>query len=68
MRQQEITTVTEQIDHDRLSLGDRDSYYRPIGGDNSPSPSSKSSFSHNIAALIEKGGSNNNGKEVVNNP
>ena len=68
MRQQEITTVTEQIDHDTLSLGDRDSYYRPIGGDNPPSPSSKSSFSHNIAALIEKGGSNNNGKDVVNNP
>ena len=50
-----------------MSLADRDSYYGPLGGDNPPSPSSKISFSHNIAALIE-GGNDNNGKEVVPNP
>ena len=65
---QEITIVIEQIDHDILSLGDRDSYYGPLSGDNPPILSDKSSFSHNIVALIDKGGNHNNGKEVVPNP
>ena len=50
--------MIEQIDHDRLSSEDRDSYYGPLGGGNPPSPSSKSRFSHNIATLIDQGGLN----------
>ena len=64
----EMNTAIEQIELDRLSLGDKDSYYGPLGGDNPPSPSNRSSFSHNIAALVDKGGNDSNGKEVVPNP
>ena len=49
--------------YDRLSLEDRDSHYGALGGGNPPSPSSKSSLSKNIPALIDEG-RNSNVKEV----